>query len=109
METAEPPDRLGEGRFDIGTLADIAVDEMGIATRIRRARPRRLCRRFAGPTSISAMTTLAPSSAKRSAVARPMPPPPPVMNATFPASRAMIPPGKRMMILSAHRFAQGNL
>src|SRR6185312_4070648 len=49
METAEPPDRLGEGRFDIGTLADIAVDEMGIATRIRRARPRRLCRRFPTP------------------------------------------------------------
>src|SRR5215510_12307483 len=40
-------------------------------------------------TSISATTTLAPSSAKRSAVALPMPPPPPVMKATFPASRAI--------------------
>src|SRR6185437_1082471 len=39
--------------------------------------------------SISAITTLAPSSANRSAVARPMPPPPPVMNATLPANRAM--------------------
>jgi hypothetical protein len=39
--------------------------------------------------SISAITTFAPSSTNRSAVARPMPPPPPVMNATFPASRAI--------------------
>src|SRR5262245_43294532 len=31
--------------------------------------------------------TLAPSSANRSAVARPMPPPPPVMKATLPMSR----------------------
>src|SRR5262245_56607032 len=31
--------------------------------------------------------TLAPSSANRSAVARPMPPPPPVMKATLPRSR----------------------
>src|SRR6185437_9082463 len=37
-------------------------------------------------SSMSAMTSLAPSSAKRSAVARPIPPPPPVMNATLPAS-----------------------
>src|SRR5215471_7564340 len=41
--------------------------------------------------SISAITTFAPSSAKRSAVARPMPPPPPVMNATFSANRGMVP------------------
>src|SRR4051794_33279180 len=40
-------------------------------------------------SSMSAMTTLAPSSANRSAVARPMPPPPPVMNVTFSANRAM--------------------
>jgi hypothetical protein len=33
--------------------------------------------------------TFAPSSANRSAVARPIPPPPPVMNATLPARRAM--------------------
>src|SRR4249919_386223 len=49
METAEPFDRLGQGHFDIRTLTDIAVDEMGIATRIRRARPCRLCRRFPAP------------------------------------------------------------
>src|SRR6185295_19793279 len=49
MESAEPFDRLGESRFDIRTLADIAVDEMRIAARIRRARPCRFCRRFPAP------------------------------------------------------------
>src|SRR5262249_44755256 len=58
--------------------------------------PRLLARSRADPAaaspavwSISAMITLAPSSAKRSAVARPMPPPPPVMKATLPTSRPM--------------------
>src|SRR5215218_8066765 len=35
----------------------------------------------------SAMQTLAPSSAKRRAVSRPMPPAPPVTTATFPSRR----------------------
>src|SRR5262245_13653217 len=38
---------------------------------------------------MSATTTLAPSSAQRSAVALPMPTPPPVIKATLPASRAI--------------------
>src|SRR6478609_10491141 len=43
------------------------------------------------------MTTFAPSSAKRSAVARPMPLPAPVMMATFPWRR-----GPRISITSVH-------
>src|SRR5262245_20016258 len=42
--------------------------------------------------AISATTTRAPSRAKRTAVARPMPAPAPVMKATLPSSRAMLPP-----------------
>src|SRR5262245_15975130 len=42
--------------------------------------------------AMSATTTRAPSRAKRTDVARPMPAPAPVMNATLPSSRAMLPP-----------------
>ena len=41
---------------------------------------------LAGPASISAMVTFAPSPANRIAVARPIPLPAPVMKATLPAS-----------------------
>src|ERR1039457_702215 len=61
---ASPPEFLPRARADVAAASPLAA-------------------------SISAMTTLAPSSAKRSAVARPMPRPPPVMNATLPANRAM--------------------
>src|SRR5215217_615992 len=43
-----------------------------------------------GSSARSAMQTLAPSSAKRRAVSRPMPPAPPVTTATFPCRRAGI-------------------
>src|SRR5437016_3641338 len=47
-----------------------------------------LCRSVAAARSTS--TTRAPSDAKRTAAARPMPPAPPVMSTTFPVNRAVM-------------------
>lgn len=49
--------------------------------------PSSACRRPAPSPSASVSSTSAPSSAKRRAVAAPMPPAAPVINATFPSSR----------------------
>src|SRR5947209_8504483 len=56
----------------------------------------------------SLTTTFAPSLAKSSACSRPMPPPEPVMIATFPSSRPMCAPGRRRRRLLAQGSGLAN-
>lgn len=89
MQAAEAAYGFSERAFNLPALADIAMDEDAIAPGVFAAQAGDSA--AAGPVvlSISAMTTRAPSSAKRSAVARPMPVPPPVIKATLLARRTM--------------------
>src|SRR5262245_46136812 len=63
--------------------------------------------RFAAAGSTSFTTTAAPSAAKRSAVARPIPEPAPVTTAALPASRPAIGPPRAAARRRAHRIRSG--
>ena len=82
VQPAERLDRAGHECFDRAGVGDVGGDEA--AARHRR---RRSARRSPGRASaaMSDTTTLAPASAKAMAIARPIPPAPPVTSATFPA------------------------
>ena len=87
VQRAEAPHALVDHALHVGLDAR--------RRRRRRAPRRRPCSiraavSFAAAASMSATTTRAPSSAKSTAVSRPMPMPPPVINATFPARRPLI-------------------
>ena len=72
-----------EERVDLVLVGDVDVDVRRDAAR-HRSCPTSSCPRW---SSMSPMTTLAPSSVKRCTVARPIPEQPPVMTATLPSSR----------------------
>ena len=52
----------------------------------------------AGSAAMSATVTAAPSDASRSAVARPIPEPPPVTIATLPVNLATRPPARQLLV-----------
>ena len=82
VEPAERPLDLLEHRAHLAALSATSAT-------IARARPAPISAAARSALSLwmSLTTTRAPSSAKRCAMARPMPEPPPVTSATFPSSR----------------------
>ena len=85
VDAAERLDAAVHAGRDVRAAGDVHVD--AVAVRARRADLRRGLRAVSPRRSATA--TRAPSSAKRSAVARPIPDPPPVTSATFPSSLPM--------------------
>src|SRR4030095_13192087 len=96
VERAEAPHALADHALHVGLERDVAddIERLAHALAAARAPPPpwrpRAAVSFAAPASMSATTTRAPSSAKSTAVSRPMPMPPPVMNAAFPARRPLL-------------------
>jgi hypothetical protein len=88
VQARETIDSRGKRRLD--DRAATTVNNAGIEQAIKPAHCS-IRRAVSRPpsTATSATTTLAPSRAKASAVARPMPLVAPVMNATSPAKRAV--------------------
>ena len=83
VETPEAGDRLAHEALGIVLVADVGGDEHGAAALADERRA------SSSPSSAERCeaTTVAPSSARRSTIARPMPRPAPVTIATLPARR----------------------